>query len=1301
MKYLLSVLGLTLSSVGALIGAPANDAFSSATPITVTASGNSGGTSAGLIVAGTSYRIATAGTTDFTLIGAESNLPGTVFVATGAADGTGTVNTVTGFAGTNVAATRETSEPVHATKGAGNTVWWTWTPTTQGTATITTDGSSFDTVVAVYTGNSVGNLTVVAYNDDVGINTTSSKVSFSVRANQTYRIAVDGYSGGPDAPTGTIKLNVALGTGTYVAQNDYYANRAILAGERTIAFGDTMLATVEIEENARTYYPGTSNSVWWTWTAPRAGRVTITSIMDVNPEYVFDWLQASLDIYDSDAVLIGDLVLPDYFDFSPGFSESETVGITRDVEAGDVLQIRVSSWAATAGAQVTLTVEMSSSGGIPNDRFVKSPRLQGSTDIAFQTNAGATADPTEPAHYAVVTAGSFVPGQLYSIVSEGTTDFTSIGAANNGVGTEFVASGAGGGTGTAVLLRPLSVTSPVFVRANQLVAGSRYVITTLGSTNWADVGAASPVVGLVFTASKPGNGSGFARLYDSGLLEVGKQYRILTSGDSPFTSFGSVSNDPGTIFTATETGEGDGTVLPVEVLNAGAFVVGRIYRIETLDAGIGSPVTDFTAIGASDNSPGTFFKATGIGSGSGTASALVASSSVWWTWVAPSNGYLTINTDNSQFDTVLHVYTGDKLAELVSRASNDDSGGGDLTSRVHFKVSKGTAYRIAVDSVSLDRETGDVQILTEFLPDSPLIKTQVQAQVAYLNDDFAFFTVVHTGAESAYDWQRKVTGSNTWTHYSDGVVISPLIANGETTSMLPVGPISPGMNGDQFRCIITNVGGQVISKSAALTVISLSTYVGGSQSVDISADFEPLPPGATITYYAKGLPSGLTLNRNTGKIEGRLKARPGTYTVTYWAMTTVGKVRTKTASHTTSIYVLPFPAAMTGRFEGLLTDNDDLPSGKVELLVSSVGAFSGKFTYQGKIYSLRDNLTLDDELNPTRGQATFKPSRTSLTLRITVWDDSTMVASLTDTDGLLGEVENGVQLKTYTTLKPAPWANNYTMAFADPDQISGGPVPEGSGYGLVAINYRGDFRIRGKLADGTAITALASSDVSEDGGYRLFIPLYTKKLGYVGGRLPLTPRGVETGLYHLSTSDFFWNKPTNTKDKTYPDGFVAGVDVMMEPWTRPTKSFLLGSLGLVTHGDSQSVGDFGITMDLSTGFGGTISNDGLNPNKLPVWAEMGATSKVTVLSSDPSPGNPTGWRVTVSPTTGVFTGSFTLPDKRRVPFTGVLLQLPDGTTDNTFGRGAFLVPPVKTKPATGYIRSGDLRFIGPAIPDTE
>ena len=57
------------------------------------------------------------------------------------------------------------------------------------------------------------------------------------------------------------------------------------------------------------------------------------------------------------------------------------------------------------------------------------------------------------------TAGNFLTGSTYTILSVGTTDFTAIGAASNTVGVSFVATGTGEGTGTAGIVENLSTAS--------------------------------------------------------------------------------------------------------------------------------------------------------------------------------------------------------------------------------------------------------------------------------------------------------------------------------------------------------------------------------------------------------------------------------------------------------------------------------------------------------------------------------------------------------------------------------------------------------------------------------------------------------------------------------------------------------------------------------------------------------------------------------------------------------------------------------------------------------------------------
>jgi subtilisin family serine protease len=110
--------------------------------------------------------------------------------------------------GTNVEATKEPAEPNHAGNAGGASIWYELTPTTSGTATIDTVGSGFDTLLAVYTGDSMGALEARASNDDITMFVNvQSRVQLEVTAGTTYHIAVDGWSGLSGVATGPMTLN--------------------------------------------------------------------------------------------------------------------------------------------------------------------------------------------------------------------------------------------------------------------------------------------------------------------------------------------------------------------------------------------------------------------------------------------------------------------------------------------------------------------------------------------------------------------------------------------------------------------------------------------------------------------------------------------------------------------------------------------------------------------------------------------------------------------------------------------------------------------------------------------------------------------------------------------------------------------------------------------------------------------------------------------------------------------------------------------------------------------------------------
>ncbi|HKX61064.1 MAG TPA: immunoglobulin domain-containing protein [Verrucomicrobiae bacterium] len=99
------------------------------------------------------------------------------------------------FSGDNTNATRESGEMRHAGKPGGHSVWYKWTAPETGIATFATTGSAFDTLLAVYTGNDVSQLTPVAANDDVRGRFLASEVRFNAVKDVEYQIAVDGLGG--------------------------------------------------------------------------------------------------------------------------------------------------------------------------------------------------------------------------------------------------------------------------------------------------------------------------------------------------------------------------------------------------------------------------------------------------------------------------------------------------------------------------------------------------------------------------------------------------------------------------------------------------------------------------------------------------------------------------------------------------------------------------------------------------------------------------------------------------------------------------------------------------------------------------------------------------------------------------------------------------------------------------------------------------------------------------------------------------------------------------------------------------
>ena len=168
--------------------------------------------------------------------------------------------------GINVDATKESSEPNHAGNPGGKSVWWSWTAPESGKILATTDGSSFDTLLAVYTGSALTGLVEITSNNDSPAVGTASRSTFTAVAGTTYTLAVDGLNGA----SGSIILSLKNSP-----SNDNFSD-AIVIVDSSLQTGLNVNATREAGEPFHAGIPG-GKSLWWSWTALESGRLLVTT----------------------------------------------------------------------------------------------------------------------------------------------------------------------------------------------------------------------------------------------------------------------------------------------------------------------------------------------------------------------------------------------------------------------------------------------------------------------------------------------------------------------------------------------------------------------------------------------------------------------------------------------------------------------------------------------------------------------------------------------------------------------------------------------------------------------------------------------------------------------------------------------------------------------------------------------------------------------------------------------------------------------------------------------------------------
>ena len=262
-----------------------------------------------------------------------------------------------------------------------------------------TIGTNFNNVLAAYQGTAYGSLNDVAYNND-NLGTNQSQISFPVKSGQTFQIQV-----GSGSATGTIILNISMASlasggitnatvyGAPTTFNDNFSSRFAIAGSALTAVGFNDSATFESGEPRP---DSTYDTLWWTWTAPQDGIVTIDTI-GTNFNNVLAAYQGTA---------YSNLNYVEYANENLGTNQSQ---ITFPVKSGQTFQIQVGGGDGTGTIILNLAMASLASGGILNDAVYGAPQpfndnfsnrltVSGTTLTALGFNISATTEGAEPSN---------------------------------------------------------------------------------------------------------------------------------------------------------------------------------------------------------------------------------------------------------------------------------------------------------------------------------------------------------------------------------------------------------------------------------------------------------------------------------------------------------------------------------------------------------------------------------------------------------------------------------------------------------------------------------------------------------------------------------------------------------------------------------------------------------------------------------------------------------------------------------------------------------------------------------------
>src|ERR1051326_88286 len=586
--------------------------------------------------------------------------------------------------------------------------------------------------------------------------------------------------------------------------------------------------------------------------------------------------------------------------------------------------------------------------------------------------------------------------------------------------------------------------------------------------------------------------------------------------------------------------------------------------------------------------------------------------SLWWSWTAPTNGIVQINTIGSTFVSLLAAYEGSSISNLTRLDADNGANNNDGCARLSFGVAAQTEVQIAVDGFNnvggaANAASGSVVLNLTFRADtnrptvaitSPAANSKVTDPSVTLqgtaSDNLAVALVQYRleNAAGTNDYQ-DATGTNKWS-----AIVSNLVA---------------GPNTVRVRAYDT-------SSNLSTTVARTFTYVltaplalSTTGAGHVSPNYSNALLEIDGTYTLTAIPSPGSIFSNWTDVAGTVIAATPKLTFTMQSNLVL------------QANFVPNPfTPVKGNYAGLFYDTNGVTitnAGYFSAALADKGTFSSKWRFAGATYSLAGAFSAGGSYSNAIARRGLSPL--SVQLRLDLSGAETITGTISDG---IWTAELAANRAHFSKALPASPSGSYTLIIPGSDDSS--IAPGGNGAASVKVDTSGNVALAGALGDGTKVSQ--HTFVSKDGQWPLFASLYAKQ-GLLIGWLTFDTNQPNSDLGGLVS----WIKQPQDNAKFYADGFdLDGIEAVGSSY------HFTNGVPLVSWTDGQIILENGnLSQSIINGL--SIANN-----------KITATNKLSLAFTT---------------VTGLFHGSVINPDTGKpITVNGALLQKQDS------GFGYFL-----------------------------